>query len=81
MKNEIQQKDIIRKYITNDLTIVWQPSLCVHAETCWRRLPEVFKPKERPWVTPLGASTQEITEVIDMCPTQALSYSYNGTKS
>ena len=38
------------EYTNGELTIVWQPELCQHAGICVKMLPNVYHPKERPWV-------------------------------
>lgn len=37
-------------YDCGDITIIWQPELCIHAGVCVQKLPEVYKPQERPWI-------------------------------
>lgn len=64
----------IKEYSTEDLTVVWKPSLCIHSEKCWRGLPEVFNPKSRPWIQPEGTDTDTLMNQIKKCPSGALSY-------
>jgi len=66
-----------KEYTNGQVTIVWQPSICIHAENCWRGLPDVFNPKGKPWANPEGASTEAIKDQIDKCPSGALSYFMN----
>ena len=66
-----------RKYRNNDITVYWKPSACVHASYCYRELIEVFDPGRRPWVDMNGALTDRIIEVVNMCPTEALSWKWN----
>jgi uncharacterized Fe-S cluster protein YjdI len=40
-------------------------------------LPEVFKPKEKPWITPEGSTTEKIIAQVKKCPSGALSYFMN----
>ncbi|MBL7889136.1 MAG: (4Fe-4S)-binding protein [Bacteroidia bacterium] len=70
------EKEAVIKYKNDDITIVWKPKMCIHSKLCWKHLGVVFKPAERPWVDPKGASTERIMEQIDKCPSGALSY-YN----
>jgi uncharacterized Fe-S cluster protein YjdI len=77
--NYIMQ-DITKKYTNGEVTIVWKPDVCIHSTLCWRGamgLPEVFNPRERPWIKPEGADTARIIEQIKKCPSGALSFYMN----
>lgn len=74
------EKDITKNYSNGEVTIVWQPKMCIHSTICWKNatgLPEVFDPKKRPWIDPTGAPTSQIIEQVDKCPSGALSYYLN----
>ena len=64
----------IVNYSNDEITIVWNPQICTHAAECVKRLPKVYKPKERPWITIENATTIELKEQISACPSGALSY-------
>ena len=66
-----------RKYRNDDITVYWKPSACVHASFCYRELIEVFDPSRRPWVDMDGSTTERIIEVVNLCPTEALSWKWN----
>lgn len=66
-----------KEYKTQDITIIWKPELCVHAGECVRRLPQVYSPKDWPWCKPENASTEQLIEQIDACPSKALTYKLN----
>ena len=65
-----------RNYPRDELVIHWTPSLCQHSGVCARGLPAVFKPRQRPWIDPKGATAQEIADRIDLCPSRALGYTW-----
>jgi uncharacterized Fe-S cluster protein YjdI len=74
-------KDITKKYTNGEVTVVWKPNQCMHSTICFKGLGNVFDPQKRPWVTPEGATTQEIVDQIKKCPSGALSYFMNNETS
>ncbi|MFV0388127.1 MAG: (4Fe-4S)-binding protein [Pyrinomonadaceae bacterium] len=60
------------EYTNGEITVVWKPSVCIHAGECVRGLPEVFKPNARPWVQIEKATSEEIVETVKQCPSGAL---------
>lgn len=64
-------------YSNDEVTVVWKPGMCIHSTLCWKGLPEVFNPRERPWVKMSGATTDRIIEQVKQCPSGALSYFLN----
>ncbi len=70
-------KNIKKKYTNGEITILWQPNLCIHAGVCFSELPQVFDLSERPWIKMDKATTKEIIDVVQACPTDALTYTYN----
>lgn len=75
-------KEIIKKYANEEITIVWQPALCIHSRICWGKansLPEVFNPAVKLWIKPEGAATARIIEQVNHCPSGALSFYRNDT--
>jgi uncharacterized Fe-S cluster protein YjdI len=63
-----------KKYSNSEITITWKPALCIHSMHCWKGLASVFDPTRRPWITTDGASTKQIIEQVQKCPSGALSY-------
>lgn len=75
---DIRKKNIDYKEYTNgEITVVWQAHKCVHSGNCVERLPEVYNPQERPWVKPENATTRQLQDQIEACPSGALTYRMN----
>ena len=68
-----------KEYSNGEITIVWEPSKCQHSGVCVKTIPEVYKPNEKPWINQYNASTQELKDQIEACPSGALSYFINST--
>ena len=68
------EKEITKKYVKDDLTILWKPSKCIHAAVCVKMLPDVYNPNIRPWIKQDNASVAELKNQINECPSGALSY-------
>jgi len=74
-------KEVTKHYTNGEVTIVWQPALCIHSKICWQQstgLPQVFHPATRPWITPGDVPTEQIIEHVRKCPSGALSFFLNG---
>lgn len=66
-----------KEYTNGEMTIIWQPDICIHSGICVQTLPLVYKPKERPWIQIENATTDELIAQIKKCPSGALSYRLN----
>ena len=62
-----------KEYSNGEITIVWKPKLCTHSGVCVKTLPKVYNTKERPWIKPENAATEELIEQVAKCPSGALS--------
>lgn len=67
----------MHEYSNGEITVGWQPEICIHSGNCVKNLPTVFKPKEKPWIKIENASSEEIMNAIDKCPSGAFSYRKN----
>lgn len=64
-----------KQYKNNsDIIVTWTPSKCIHAGICVKTLPNVYHPKEQPWLRPEQATKDELIEQINNCPSGALGY-------
>lgn len=66
-----------KEYSNGEITIKWQPKLCQHAAVCVKTLPKVYNPKGSPWITIENATTAELKNQINKCPSGALSFDVN----
>lgn len=62
----------VKHFSNEEVTIVWKAEKCAHSANCFRNLPSVFNPRVKPWIQPNNADTQVIIEVVQGCPSGAL---------
>jgi uncharacterized Fe-S cluster protein YjdI len=63
----------LKEYKKEDVIVIWDSSKCSHSAICVKGLPNVFKPKESPWVQTENATMEEIVKQVNACPSGALS--------
>jgi uncharacterized Fe-S cluster protein YjdI len=68
------------KYSNGEVTIIWQPDKCIHSGVCVKTLPQVYHPKEKPWIKMENASSEALIQQVAMCPSGALSIIKNEDK-
>lgn len=62
-----------KEYSNNEITIQWQAEKCKHAGVCVKMLPNVYRPKEKPWLRIENATSDELRNQVSKCPSGALS--------
>ncbi|WP_339837514.1 (4Fe-4S)-binding protein [uncultured Flavobacterium sp.] len=67
-------KDITKEYTNGEVTVVWQSGKCTHSGNCVKNNPDVFQPKEKPWIKIDASTSEKIIETVKKCPSGALSY-------
>jgi uncharacterized Fe-S cluster protein YjdI len=77
----MSEREIIKKYRNNNLSIVWKPKKCIHAAECVKLLPKVYDPKGKPWIKAENATIDELKNQINACPSGALSYELDGEET
>jgi uncharacterized Fe-S cluster protein YjdI len=73
--------EIKKNYTNGDVTVVWEPGICIHSGICFRGLGEVFDPRRRPWIEMDKSTTEKIVEQVKRCPSGALSFYMNEGKN
>jgi uncharacterized Fe-S cluster protein YjdI len=71
----------VNEYSNGEITIAWKSELCIHAAKCVSTLPQVYKPEEKPWIKIENASSDELKEQINKCPSGALTFTLNSQKN
>jgi uncharacterized Fe-S cluster protein YjdI len=69
--------NLTKEYTNGEVTIVWQSGKCIHSANCVKNNPDVFRPKEKPWITPEQSTTDKIISTVNKCPSGALTYYLN----
>lgn len=73
----MNSNDIKKEYKNGEVTVVWQSGKCTHSGNCVRNNPDVFQPKEKPWIKIKASTTDKIIETVQKCPSGALSFYKN----
>ncbi|MBI3005330.1 MAG: (4Fe-4S)-binding protein [Ignavibacteriales bacterium] len=61
-------------YDTSEITVTFDPDVCIHSGVCVRGLPAVFDIKRKRWIRPERAVSSDVASQIDRCPSGALQY-------
>jgi uncharacterized Fe-S cluster protein YjdI/CDGSH-type Zn-finger protein len=65
----------LQTYSTDQITVTFDPTRCIHAAECIRSQPQVFDSTRRRWIRPDLGEPGAIADAITRCPTGALHYS------
>ncbi len=68
----------IERYSNGEITVTYDPDICIHAGRCVKGLPGVFDAKRKPWIDPNGATADEIELQVSKCPSRALGFIREG---
>lgn len=64
----------VKEYLTPDLVVRFDSRRCIHAAECVHGLPTVFDAERRPWIVADAAPADAVVDVIERCPSGALTY-------
>lgn len=64
----------LQVYQTSDVTVTFDPKLCIHSGVCVRGLPLVFDVTRKRWIRPELASAEDVAAQVSRCPSGALQY-------
>ena len=66
-----------KEYTNGEITVVWESGKCIHSGNCVRNNPNVFQPKEKPWIKIDASTSEKIIETVNKCPSGALTFYRN----
>jgi uncharacterized Fe-S cluster protein YjdI len=69
----MDKANLNKEYTNGEITVVWKSGKCTHSGNCVKNLSKVFQPKEKPWIKINNATSEEIVNTINKCPSGALS--------
>lgn len=72
------EDEIIQRYEGEDVTIVFNRSICAGASNCVRNFPSIYKNASEDWIHPDGASVEKVKNSVKQCPSGALFYELAG---
>ncbi len=61
----------VQEYVTPEITVTFDPNVCIHSGVCVRGLPMVFDIKRKHWVRPELAPADEVAAQVARCPSGA----------
>jgi uncharacterized Fe-S cluster protein YjdI len=64
----------LQVYETPDITVTFEPEICIHSGVCLRGLPAVFDVNRKRWIRPELAAADEVAAQVARCPSGALQY-------
>ena len=64
----------LQVYPTSDITVTFDPTLCIHSGNCVRGLPAVFDVGRKRWIRPEAATADQVAAQIGRCPSGALKF-------
>jgi len=67
-------------YETDEISVSFDPNVCIHSGVCIRGLPAVFDVKRKRWIRPELATAEQVADQIKLCPSGALQYEMKNAK-
>jgi len=64
----------VQQYETDEISVTFDPNVCIHSGVCVRTLPLVFDVRRKRWVDLDAASAGDVAAMIRTCPSGALQY-------
>jgi CDGSH-type Zn-finger protein/uncharacterized Fe-S cluster protein YjdI len=69
--------DEIYSYLGDTISVEWNQRLCIHIAECGRAEGDLFVGGRQPWCQPNLVNLEDVIEVVERCPSGALTYKAN----
>lgn len=66
----------LQTYETPEITVTFDPNVCIHSGACVRGLGDVFDVRRRDWIRPGAAPAAVVAEQVRRCPSGALQFAW-----
>jgi CDGSH-type Zn-finger protein/uncharacterized Fe-S cluster protein YjdI len=66
---------VAKRFEGTSVDVEWDGRLCIHMGECGRADNDLFVAGRKPWCQPDLVQIRDVTEVVERCPTGALTYS------
>lgn len=67
----------LQVYPAPEITVTFDPNVCIHSGVCVATLPAVFDTRRARWIHADAATAERVAQAIDRCPSGALQYYRN----
>jgi len=64
----------LQVYGTPEITVTFDPNVCIHSGCCLAALPAVFDVRRMRWIQPEATSADAVADAVTQCPSGALRY-------
>ncbi|HXV13702.1 MAG TPA: (4Fe-4S)-binding protein, partial [Candidatus Krumholzibacteria bacterium] len=71
----------LQVYPAPEITVTFDPNVCVHSGVCLVSLPAVFDVRRARWIDTDAGTPDRIAHAIDRCPSGALQYYRNRSRN
>ncbi len=61
-------------YPGEQIDVEWDGRLCIHISECGKSEDELFEAGRKPWCNPDKIDVEQVAEIVERCPTGALTY-------
>ncbi|MCH4551303.1 MULTISPECIES: (4Fe-4S)-binding protein [Aestuariibaculum] len=61
-------------FSNSEITVTYEPNVCIHAEKCIKELSDVFRTSIIPWIDLDGSDAERIIKQVNRCPSGALQF-------